>query len=91
MPPRGRGRGEGGFQTRPYVGRFVLDDYHAMNVVRHQDERVERNVLVVIRDPCPGILYDRPESIRRHPAIDDLTKCRTAILSTHCDEICAWG
>ena len=58
----------------PYAGGFVLDNDHAMNVVRHQDERVECNIVVMIRELCPAILYDRSEAIRRHLAIDDLTK-----------------
>ena len=80
-----------GLQTRPYASGFVLDNDHAMNVVRHQYERVESNVVVMIRQLCPAILDDSSEPIRRHLAIDDPPKQQKAIVGTHRDEICAWG
>ena len=45
-------------ETRPYDGGFILDVDHAVNMIRHQYEGVERNVVVVIRQSCPAILDD---------------------------------
>ena len=62
-----------------------------MDVVRHQYERVESNVVAMIRELYPAILNHRSEAIRRHLVIDDLTEQQKAILGTRCDEICGLG
>ena len=70
---------------RPYHGLFNHEN--TVNVIRHNDECIERNMWVMFRNFIPTLLSDISGIIQPHLPVFDFTKQVFSVLRTNRNEI----
>jgi len=81
IPPLCRG----GFQTRPYT--VATQNQYAVNVVRHDNERVEANMRIMSGQVIPGLLDHASGIGPQHCFVYHLTKQALSSVGHYGDEI----